>query len=124
MASHRRVLPPLTVLLLLGGVAATPSSAAAPAPMPTAAANTSSTCNYYAGDGPVEPGKTYPDRRVLEVQCLINTNTSYLPPLAMDGIYGPRTSYAVTVVQQHAGLPATGIVNRATWAALRAGVWW
>jgi peptidoglycan hydrolase-like protein with peptidoglycan-binding domain len=124
MASHRRALLPLTLLLLLSAGAAAPSSVAAPAPMPATAAETSLTCNFYSDNEPVEPGKGYHDRRVLEVQCLINTNTSYLPHLTMDGIYGPSTSHAVMVVQQHAGLPSTGIVDRDTWAALRAGVEW
>ncbi|MFI9722960.1 peptidoglycan-binding protein [Streptomyces sp. NPDC052396] len=123
MASHRRALLPLTLLLLLGGVAGTPS-AAAPAPIPAAAVTPSSTCNFYSGDEPVKPGKTYNDGRVLEAQCLINTNTSYLPLLTMDGIYGPTTIHAVEVIQQHAGLPSTGIVDHKTWAALRAGVEW
>ncbi|MEV5878378.1 peptidoglycan-binding domain-containing protein [Streptomyces sp. NPDC052101] len=124
MASQRHALLSLTVLLLVGGTAAAQPSAAAPAPMPAAAATSPVTCTYYSGTGPVQPGKTYPDRRVAQVQCLINTNTSYRPPLPIDGIYGPKSVHAVTVVQQHAGLTPDGIVDPTTWAALRVGVWW
>ncbi|MFI9248651.1 peptidoglycan-binding protein [Streptomyces sp. NPDC053069] len=124
MASPHRALLTLTALLLAGGVAAAEPSAAAPARTPAAAAGTLATCSYYSGIGPVQSGKTYPDRRVAEVQCLIDANTSYRPPLPVDGLYGPRTVSAVIVVQQHAGLTPDGIVGPATWAALRAGVWW
>ncbi|NVK80031.1 peptidoglycan-binding protein [Streptomyces morookaense] len=33
----------------------------------------------------------------------------------MDGIYGPTTIHAVKVIQQHADLPSTGIVDHKTW---------
>lgn len=38
-----------------------------------------------------------------------------IPKLAVDGVYGPRTAEAVRTFQQIFGLPATGIVDRATW---------
>ncbi|MGV9565739.1 peptidoglycan-binding domain-containing protein [Streptomyces sp. NPDC003480] len=124
MAAQHRALLTLTALFLVGGVAAAQSSAAAPAPTPPAATRSVAGCDYYSGIGPVQSGKTYPDRRIAEVQCLIDTNTSYRPPLPVDGIYGPQTVRAVIVVQQHAGLAPDGIVGPATWAALRAGVYW
>ncbi|MER6029519.1 peptidoglycan-binding domain-containing protein [Streptomyces sp. NPDC001851] len=124
MASPRRALLTSTVLLLGGGLAAAGPSAAAPARTPAAATTRVAACTYYSGIGPVQSGRTYPDRRVAEVQCLIDTNTSYRPPLPVDGVYGPETVRAVIVVQQHAGLTPDGIVGPATWAALRAGVRW
>ncbi|MER6031913.1 peptidoglycan-binding domain-containing protein [Streptomyces sp. NPDC001851] len=124
MSSQRHPLLLLAVLLFVGGIAGAEPSAAAPAPTPATAATSPATCTYYSGTGIVEPGKPYPDRRTIEVQCLINTNTSYRPKLSIDGIYGPHTVYAVTVIQQEAGLTPNGIVDPATWAALRAGVWW
>ncbi|MEL6100492.1 MAG: peptidoglycan-binding domain-containing protein [Pseudomonadota bacterium] len=36
----------------------------------------------------------------------------------VDGYFGPKTSTAVFEFQQRSGLPATGIVDRMTWAAL------
>ncbi|MGW3204102.1 peptidoglycan-binding domain-containing protein [Streptomyces sp. NPDC001135] len=124
MASPRRALLTSTVLLVVGGVATAESSAAALARTSAPATRSLATCAYYSGIGPVQSGRTYPDRRVAEVQCLIDTRTSYRPPLPVDGIYGPQTERAVIVVQQHAGLTPDGVVGPATWAALRAGVWW
>ena len=37
------------------------------------------------------------------------------PPLAVDGIYGPRTASAVRAVQQHQGLTVDGIIGFQTW---------
>ena len=41
-----------------------------------------------------------------------------IPPLAVDGIFGPATRRSVQAFQQLAGLPQTGAVDRATWEAL------
>ena len=38
-----------------------------------------------------------------------------VPPVIPDGIYGQSTMQAVTALQRYACLPATGIVDRATW---------
>ena len=38
-----------------------------------------------------------------------------IPPLQIDGIYGPATRDAVLAAQQRFGLPQTGAVNAATW---------
>jgi peptidoglycan hydrolase-like protein with peptidoglycan-binding domain len=41
--------------------------------------------------------------------------------LAVDGIFGPLTETATREFQQQAGLPVTGVVDEATWAALPTG---
>ena len=43
-----------------------------------------------------------------------------IPMIIPDGIYGPETVNAVTVFQSLVGLPADGVVDYATWQALRA----
>lgn len=41
-----------------------------------------------------------------------------LVPVVADGIYGPNTMSAVTAFQRSCGLPATGVMNQATWEKL------
>ncbi|MDE7003316.1 MAG: peptidoglycan-binding protein [Oscillospiraceae bacterium] len=41
-----------------------------------------------------------------------------VPVLAIDGIFGPRTTAAVNAVQSRLGLPVTGVVNQATWQGI------
>jgi peptidoglycan hydrolase-like protein with peptidoglycan-binding domain len=36
----------------------------------------------------------------------------------LDGIFGPATRNAVILFQQSAGVPATGVLDNATWAEL------
>ena len=43
----------------------------------------------------------------------------FLPELAVDGVYGERTLEAVMRFQREAGLPVTGVVDQATWNAIR-----
>lgn len=43
----------------------------------------------------------------------------FLPQLVVDGIYGERTLEAVMRFQREAGLPVTGVVDQATWNAIR-----
>ena len=38
-----------------------------------------------------------------------------VPPLAVDGIYGPSTENAVRSIQRWLGLPVTGVVDEQTW---------
>ena len=38
-----------------------------------------------------------------------------IPPIAVDGIFGPATRNAVIAAQQRFGLPQTGIVDYDTW---------
>ncbi len=42
----------------------------------------------------------------------------YIPAVNIDGIYGPNTARAVSVFQETAGLPQTGVIDQATWDAL------
>ena len=42
-----------------------------------------------------------------------------LPQLAVDGVFGERTLEAVMRFQREAGLPVTGVVDQATWNAIR-----
>src|SRR5262245_33533982 len=43
------------------------------------------------------------------------------PALVVDGQFGPKTEASTKVFQQSVGLPATGVVDAATWAALPSG---
>lgn len=49
---------------------------------------------------------------------LIREFNDYIPPVAIDGIYGPATAAAVEAFQQSEGIPVTGVVNEETWNAL------
>ena len=43
----------------------------------------------------------------------------FLPPLAVDGVYGEKTREAVHLLQEHLLPPATGTVDSKTFAAIR-----
>ncbi len=43
---------------------------------------------------------------------------SAVPPISIDGIYGPATRDAVSAFQREYGLPVTGVVNEETYSAL------
>ena len=79
--------------------------------------------NYYniawAGPKPIQQG----DRgiRVEQLQYMLRVLSSYIneiPPIAIDGIYGPATRSAVLAAQRRFGLPQTGAVNYSTWEAI------
>ena len=55
---------------------------------------------------------------VRRLQETLNRWYPSLPPLVVDGDFGPRTDARVRYFQQRAGLMADGIVGPATWRAL------
>ena len=80
---------------------------------------------FYANAIPLEfsdmvaPGDT--GEEVLVIQYLLSVVSEFysnVPPVAVDGVYGPATRQAVLAVQQMAGLPQDGVVGEQTWQAL------
>lgn len=72
--------------------------------------------NSWATTNPIEQG----DRgiKVEHLQYMLSVLSAYIPqipPLQIDGIFGPATRNAVLAAQQRFGLPQTGIVNYDTW---------
>ena len=56
--------------------------------------------------------------KVRHLQYMLSVLSSYIneiPPLTIDGIYGPATRNAVIAAQRRFGLPQTGQVDAATW---------
>lgn len=54
-------------------------------------------------------------RMIQEQLNAISKVYTAIPPLAVDGVYGPKTAASVKAFQQIFDLPANGIVDRATW---------
>lgn len=72
--------------------------------------------NSWAHTNPIREG----DRgiRVEHLQYMLSVLSSYIPeipPLTIDGIFGPRTRASVAAAQRRFGLPETGVVDAATW---------
>ena len=60
-------------------------------------------------------------QKVSQLQYMLNVMAEYIPfipPVAEDGIFGPRTREAVIAFQRFAGLQEDGIVGPQTWNAL------
>lgn len=73
----------------------------------------------WASRNPIQQG----DRgiRVEQLQYMLRVLSAYIneiPPIAVDGIFGPATREAVVAAQRWFGLPETGIVNYDTWEAI------
>ncbi|MEV2255780.1 peptidoglycan-binding domain-containing protein [Streptomyces sp. NPDC050147] len=83
-------------------------------------------CGYYNGTALTKAGQTgsAAKKRIKEVQCLINRNTSYPTILGVDGKFGNKTYKAVVKVQQKARISDDGQVGKNTWKKLRNGVFW
>ena len=70
----------------------------------------------WATSNPIEQG----DRgvKVEHLQYMLSVLSAYIPeipPVTIDGIFGPATRSAVIAAQRRFGLPETGIVNFDTW---------
>lgn len=109
--------------LAFGGAA----NAAAPASATLSGQGAAAPCNFYpTGTTLTKTGQTGDAavKRIKQVQCLINSNTSYPILLDVDGRFGQKTYDAVIKVQQKAKISDDGEVGVNTWGKLRAGVWW
>ena len=72
--------------------------------------------NSWALNNPIRQGDT--GVRVEHLQYMLSVLSAYIqqiPPIAIDGIFGPRTQEAVVAAQRLFGLPETGVVDRETW---------
>ncbi|MEU6541507.1 protein kinase [Streptomyces sp. NPDC047000] len=94
---------------------ATPAATSAPASPAAPPGDTD--CSYYAGYGRTRLGDS--GRRVLQVQCLLAQHGYGLGGDGVSGDFGTGTESAVRAFQGAAGLPADGVVDHGTWAALR-----
>ena len=68
------------------------------------------------------PGPNAVGRSVFDLQTMLRTISfrhPWLPRLIPDGVFGERTLEAVMRFQREAGLPVTGVVDQATWDAIR-----
>ena len=72
--------------------------------------------NSWALNNPIRQGDT--GVRVEHLQYMLSVISAFIPqipPLAIDGIFGPRTRSAVLAAQRLFGLPETGVVDSETW---------
>jgi peptidoglycan hydrolase-like protein with peptidoglycan-binding domain len=56
--------------------------------------------------------------KVRHLQYMLSVLSAYInsiPPVTVDGIFGPDTRSAVVAAQRYFGLPQTGIVDERTW---------
>ncbi|MFF1546889.1 protein kinase [Streptomyces sp. NPDC058291] len=98
------------------------SAAASPSaestPVEPAAPPWISDCAYYAGSGRTSLGDT--GKRVRQAQCMLSARGYGVGAAGVNGAFGTDTETAVRGFQGDKGLKANGVVNKATWAALRA----
>ena len=72
--------------------------------------------NSWANSNPIRPGDT--GIKVEHLQYMLSTLSAYIPaipPVTVDGIFGPATRSAVLAAQRRFDLPQTGVVDAATW---------
>jgi peptidoglycan hydrolase-like protein with peptidoglycan-binding domain len=128
MNTRKRIALGLAAVALGSGLAVGPAAGAFAAEHTVA--SVPSQCGGYSGTTLTKAGQTGSDavKRIKEVQCLINYNTSYPNWLDQDGKFGDKTYNAVIAVQKEA-IPNDssqwdGQVGTKTWGKLRAGVRW
>ena len=80
---------------------------------------------FYGSSIPLEflevlaPGDTGEKVRTVQyVLSVVSEFYSSVPPVAVDGVYGPATRQAVLAVQRLSGLPQDGVMGEQTWQAL------
>ncbi|WP_416955826.1 protein kinase domain-containing protein [Streptomyces sp. Agncl-13] len=76
-----------------------------------------SDCTYYPGNGRTRLGDS--GKRVLQVQCMLTKRGYDVGSTGVDGDFGAGTESAVQSFQSDRLLDADGIVDHATWLALR-----
>jgi peptidoglycan hydrolase-like protein with peptidoglycan-binding domain len=57
-------------------------------------------------------------QKVEHLQYMLSVLSAFIPeipPVAVDGVFGPATRDAVLAAQRRFGLPQTGVVDRVTW---------
>ena len=72
--------------------------------------------NSWALNNPIRQGDT--GVRVEHLQYMLSVMGAFIPqipPLTIDGIFGPRTRSAALAAQRLFGLPETGVVDSETW---------
>ncbi len=70
----------------------------------------------WSPPGGLEVGDTGEKVRLLQYMLsVLSKYISTIPPVNVDGIYGPATRSAVLAAQRRFGLPETGTVGEATW---------
>ena len=72
--------------------------------------------NSWALTNPLREGER--GVRVEHLQYMLSVLSAYIPaipPLTVDGIFGPATRAAVLAAQRRFGLPETGVVDAQTW---------
>ena len=81
---------------------------------------------YYPNGGGAQPfpsvlqegSRGEPVKVIQYLLSVVGEFYSAIPPVAIDGIYGPTTKNAVTALQRLTGLPQDGIMGEQSWAAL------
>jgi peptidoglycan hydrolase-like protein with peptidoglycan-binding domain len=104
--------------VLASGLVAGPATAAPTGPAASAAPVVATATMATLQPFPVlrqGPNSAFPLVTVRSLQFLLNARGARL---VVDGLFGPRTNAAVIAFQRSRGLPATGVVNAATWLRL------
>ena len=60
-----------------------------------------------------------PVRSLQHMLGRLSGKYGFLPPLAVDGVFGERTLEAVMLFQRELAPPVTGVVDQGTWNAIR-----
>ncbi|MBR7123211.1 MAG: peptidoglycan-binding protein [Oscillospiraceae bacterium] len=70
----------------------------------------------WSPPGGLEVGDTGEKVRLLQYMLsVLSAHISSIPPVNIDGVYGPATRSAVLAAQRRFGLPETGTVGQQTW---------